>query len=341
MLENLYELEDELTESINISLDDQTINKAKCSLIAYNCHIKEDGSETDVIYNPKKNPDKAVDINFEYPDDNLNIEIFLDTNSKEWDSDINNGKGKLSPEQMEIFFESNFYSKLHKKLSGMWPTSDRLFGELIEAITNKKYKIDCGNEIVDEDFKFRTHNVKKGKAREKNAAGEQIRTNSGRLIEKFNDMGVQPGKNEAYYSWPGKKKDIYKWSRWADWEKQKPVMRCRFQYKGEVIGVSIGPLKDNDENRGFRAFNLSLRPLLQYLTPGETEDILKLSLVKRFLKESIRRISNILKIPDEEILKNMNNPDKCSLEQIRKTKHVIRNDLEAAKNLRADTFIYT
>ena len=52
-------------------------------------------------------------------------------------------------------------------------------------------------------------------------------------------------------------------------------------------------------------------------------------------------ISNILKIPDEEILKNMNNPDKCSLEQIRKTKHVIRNDLEAAKNLRADTFIYT
>ena len=79
MLEKLYEIEDELTESINIRLNDETIDKAKCSLIAYNCHIKEDGSETDVIYNPKKNPDKAVDINFEYPDDNLNIEIFLDT----------------------------------------------------------------------------------------------------------------------------------------------------------------------------------------------------------------------------------------------------------------------
>ena len=42
LLENLYEIEDELTESINIKLNDETIDKAKCSLIAYNCHVKEE-----------------------------------------------------------------------------------------------------------------------------------------------------------------------------------------------------------------------------------------------------------------------------------------------------------
>lgn len=86
---------EDITESININLDDSTINKAICHLIAYNVHVdKDDDTEA---YNPKKNPDKAIDILLEYPENNITVEIYLDTPSMEWDSLIN-GKTKLSPE---------------------------------------------------------------------------------------------------------------------------------------------------------------------------------------------------------------------------------------------------
>ena len=49
----------------------------------------------------------------------------------------------------------------------------------------------------------------------------------------------------------------------------------------------------------------------------------------------------ILEIPDEEIFKKINKPDKCTIDDIRKTKSVIRNTLKAVREPRANTFIYT
>lgn len=337
----------ESLESVNVKIDDDFINNSNCKLIAYNIHVSEDDNVE--AYNPKKNPYKAISIFFN-TDENTKINIFLDTKTKEWDSDINDNQGKLSPEQMEVFFKTDFYKKLCEKLYTVWPETDPLFSELLNALKVKKFRIDynLNQEKVNEgSYKFKTHNVKVGKAREKNAAGKQIRTNSGRLIVNFSDMSVNLGEEEAYYSWPGKlrKGDQHKWSRWADWNKQRPLIRYRFGYSigqnKDVIGLSLSPFMEDDKNRGFKSYNLSLRPILQYLTPQETEDILHLSVVRKFLKTALQRMITILDVPDEDILKNLNNPEKCTIDDIRKTKHVIKNSIKAIRDLRADTFVYT
>jgi hypothetical protein len=88
----------DITESIHFDITDDKITNDNCKLIAYNIHVDE--NDDVVAYNPKKNPDKAIDIVLNYPEHDMEIEIFLDTKSKEWDSLINNTT-KLSPEQME------------------------------------------------------------------------------------------------------------------------------------------------------------------------------------------------------------------------------------------------
>lgn len=336
----------DITESIHFDITDDKITNDNCKLIAYNVHVDE--SDDVEAYNPKNNPEKAIDIFLDYPEHNLKIEIFLDTESREWDSYIN-GQTKLSPEQMNQFFKTNFFNRLKNRLNEIWTKDDDFFGNLLEALNNKKYKIDWdiqGDLTTEDAYQFKQHNIKKGKAREKNAAGEQIRTNSGRLIINFQDLNVKKGQHEEYYSWPGHKPDDkFRWSRWKEWEKQKPLMRCRFAYgigvNNDIIGLSLSPFEEDDSNRGFIAYNLSLKPILQYLTPQETQDILNLSIIRRFVKESVRRISEVLDIPDEEIYRNINNPEKITIGDIRKTKQVLKNTLKAAKESRVNNFIYT
>ena len=43
---------------------------------------------------------------------------------------------------------------------------------------------------------------------------------------------------------------------------------------------------------------------------------------------------------DEEIFNKIGSPDRCSIEDIRKTKHVVKNTMKAIRERRADTFIY-
>lgn len=85
----------DITESIHFDVNDENIDRSNCSLIAYNIHVDEDDNIES--YNPKKNPDKAIDILLEYPEMNLKIEIYLNTLTKEWDSLIND-EFRLSPE---------------------------------------------------------------------------------------------------------------------------------------------------------------------------------------------------------------------------------------------------
>lgn len=261
---------EDITESININLDDSTIGKAICHLIAYNVHVDE--NDDTEAYNPKKNPDKAIDILLEYPENNITVEIYLDTPSMEWDSLIN-GKTKLSPEQMERFFKTNFYKSICDRLSQVWPTSDEFFSKLLDATKNKKYMIDCfdGGDNIEEDSNvFRKGNIDKDKSREKNAAGKEIRTRSGRKIITPSNFDVRRDENEAYFAWPKKGKE-FKYSQWADWTHIKPVARIRFKMGQFVYGISFSPIEHDDENRGAKAYNLTLLPHLQYLTPEETQ----------------------------------------------------------------------
>ena len=335
----------DITESIHLDVTDDIINRSNCHLIAYNVHVNEDDDSE--AYNPKKNPDKAVDIEMEYPEKNLKIEIFLDTPSLEWDSFIN-GKNKLSPEQMEQFFKTKFYHRLYDKLVKIWPSSDKLFGNLLESIKNKKYSIDgtSGKEKIDEESgknDFGTGKVDPNKSREKNAAGKQIRSRSGRLYIQPSDFSVKHDENEAYFCWPEKGKE-FKWSQWADWKKIKPLCRMRWSMgttNPHVYGLSLSPLEKVDEHRGFRAYDLTAQPILQYLTPEETDMIMDLTIVKKFLKHIASRINRFLDIPDEEVFNKINRPDKCTIDDIRKTKRVIKNAMDVIRNRRADTYIYT
>jgi hypothetical protein len=69
--------------------------------------------------------------------------------------------------------------------------------------------------------------------------------------------------------------------------------------------------------------------------------IMDLTIVKKFLKHITVRITRFLDIPDEEIFRKINRPDKCTLDDIRKTKRAIKNSLDAIRNRRADNYIYT
>jgi len=299
---------------------------------AYNAHVfSEDGQ----AYNPKNNPDKAIDINFEFEDGNK-VEIYLDTDSREWDSRVN-GTGKLSPDQMGQYFKTDFSRRVDNRISEIWPESDPYFSELLEAVKRKKINLDpCG--MMTEDGEFRKGNIDINRSRGKNAAGEQIYTNSGRKIVSFSDFGVKHTEDEAYFCWPEKGKE-FKWSQWADWEKVKLLCRCRFQHNEYLYGLSLSMFEDDDENRGFRAYNLDLEPKLQYLTPGEASQIMELSLVQKFLKNCIKRLNRFVGMSDQEILQRIDNP-RCQLGNIRKTKHIIKNTMKAIRERRHDTYIY-
>jgi len=106
-------LDEEQTKYSDLTLTDEKLDTANCHIIAYNTHIMEgDGDEG--VYNPKNNPDKAVDVVFEFEDGNK-VEIFLDPETKEWDSLVNSD-GKLTPDQMGQYFSTGFSHKVDDRL---------------------------------------------------------------------------------------------------------------------------------------------------------------------------------------------------------------------------------
>ena len=99
--------------------------------------------------------------------------------------------------------------------------------------------------------------------------------------------------------------------------------------------------EENNENRGFRSYNLDLEPKLQYCTPMETQEMMNLSIVRRFLKNCLKRLNRFMSMSDEEIYRKINKPEKCTIDDIRKTKHVVKNTMKAIRERRVDTYIYT
>lgn len=156
----------------------------------------------------------------------------------------------------------------------------------------------------------------------------------------FTDFGVKHNEQEAYFCWPEKGKE-FKWTQWADYKKIHPLIRMRFVHNSYCYGLSISPLTEDNENRGFRSYNLDLEPKLQYCTPIETEQMMDLTIVQKFLRNAYKRLKRFVDMDDEEIFRRINRPDKCEIGDIRKTKHMIRNSMKAIKERRADTYIYT
>ena len=315
------------TESIRLQINDDVLMNARIKAYNVGQTVADPETSKEVPVNPKKFPTKAVDIIF--PVQQLLVEVFFDPVQKKWDSDfIFDGKhGKLSPDQMGEFFNTQFYDKLIQKLGKNWPLSDQFYGELYEGIQNKEMKV-YDEPTIDED------------QNDPSIDGTRDYTPSGRKIVNFSDTNVS-SKDAVFFCWPDEKK-AYKWSSWKDWKKIKPLCRMRFKYNGIPFGISLSTLgTDKDyKNRGFRGYDLDpeLTPT-QWLTKEENESIMKLSLVNKFVKHCVEKIERHLAESPEEIYEKINAPDKITLKEVRKTWQCIHNTLvNVIKTKQIDSF---
>lgn len=168
--------------------------------------------------------------------------------------------------------------------------------------------------------------------------GKRDYSSTGRkIIQHFGDQGVK-GNSGMYYCWPNPKYP-FKWSQWKDWTKIKPLCKMNFIYNGRRYGVSLSLFDENFQNRGFRAFDCDWRPPLGWLTPGEADDLMRLNIVQKFTRQCIKRIKKYLAMKPEEVMEQINNKDKVTIEEIRKTQRVIRHVVDTAlRKHAADTY---
>ena len=322
------------TEALHLDINDDVLSNSK--ILAYNVGqtIKPEGSNKEILVNPKKFPTKAIDIIF--PIQELQIEVFFDTEQKKWDSNINynNQQLKLSPDQFGQFFNSNFYNLLLQKLKKEWPLSDELYGELYNNICNKEMLV-RREPIIDEAHN--DHSMSN-----KDVTGDNIRdySVSGRKIVKFSDMNVST-KNAQFYCWPNEK-NPYRWSQWKDWKKIRPLCRMRFYHNNRLYGLGVSTYGEEKDwkNRGFRSYDLdpSLPPV-QWLTKEENISIMKLNIIDKFVKHCCEKITKYISEDPEEIYKKINSPENITVQEIQKTISCIKGTMNnIIKNKQIESF---
>lgn len=323
-------------EELPLNITDEALGQAK--ILCYNIGQQVvDQKGKDIPVNPKKFPDKAIDIKFIA--DGHQVEVWLDTESKEWMSSVD-GSSRLSLEQFGQFFSTQFYMKLAKKLIECWPMSDELYGGLFLGVANKKVSVTNQPALSEdeENDKKREERLKQKKKDKEKA--ERRYSPSGRKLIKFGDIGVIMS-SAKFFCWPDKKK-LYRWSTWKDWKKIKPICRLRFKHtNGKEYGMSLSCIGEMYEHRGFRGYDLTTQPTLQWLSKDEMQDFIKLSIVQKFISHCAKRIQEALDIDTDEIYEKINNPDKITKVEIEKTKEMVRKTLQyIIKKKQLDDFVW-
>ena len=331
----------DIFECAQIDITDELLEKAKIIAYMYNLQIKNDRKELKP-YMPKFFPEKAIDIVIKLSNKS-NINIFLLTKTGEWDSEFlfNDKKCKLSAEQFGQFFSTDFYRKMLESLSKKWPTTDSMYRGLLKACVHKKMRIGFSEEEFQDNILEvdQPHKNKKLANTDINKDGERDYTSTGRQILHFTDMGVSSNSGE-YYCWPNPKYP-FKWSQWKDWTKIKPLCKMSFKYNSRNYMVSLSLFDENFENRGFRGADTDWTPPLAWLTPGECDEVMQLSIVKKFTKQCIKRIKEYLNMSPEEVYEKINNKDKITVKEIEKTQRVIKHVINSAlKQNKADTYCW-
>ena len=208
----------------------------------------------------------------------------------------------------------------------IWPLSDTFHKELYDGISNKQLWLSYDPNLAEAAEAADDEDPERPKF-----------SASGRKIMNFVDSGVS-SKGAVFYCWPDLNK-VYNWSTWKDWKKIKPLCRIRFKHGNLHYGISISAIKDDYKNRGFRAYDIDTKPSLQWLSKEETHDIMKLSIVDKFIRHCIKKIEDALKLDPEDIYKNINNPEKITVDEIKKTMSVVRKTLnEIIKPKQIDSF---
>ena len=122
--------------------------------------------------------------------------------------------------------------------------------------------------------------------------GKRDYSGSGRRIVNFSDIGAS-SKGAEYYCWPRAGKE-YKWNSWKEWKKQKPFAKMTFKHNGRKYMISISLFDEQFDHRGFRGADTEWKPPFAWLTPEECDKVMKLSIVKKFLKQCIKRVKSFI-----------------------------------------------
>ena len=332
-----------ILECIDIQIDDNLLKDAKIASYMAN-QTMETPSGKVKPYAPKSFPDKAIVIQFQHSD--TPIQIYLDTKTKQWNSCfIQDGHiAKLSIEQLDDFFSTKFYAKLVDSLAKIWPTSDPQYAELYNAVTS----CNSSTTIFEDEMKIGQQQLdevdqpgKKKELANKDVDGDRKRdyAGSGRKIVHFSDMGVN-GKSGEYFCWPRKGKE-YKWNSWKEWKKLKPFAKMYFKHNGRKYMISLSLFDENFDHRGFRGADVDWTPPFAWTTPEECNEIMKLSIVRKFLRQCIKRVKSFIDEKPEDIYKKIDKPERVTVKEIEKTIRVIRHVLRTVfKEQQADDYKY-
>lgn len=328
-------------ECIHLDITDELLSSAKIASYMFNQQF-ENSEGKEKPFTPKAFPGKAVVIVL--PLDGFNIEIYLDSDNLMWDSKfVFNGRfGKLSPEQMQQFFSSGFYLRMIDALSKKWPTSDPTYAKLFNAVCEKRLRVgvipsdeliemeNCG-QLTEIEHHHRVNQPhKRVELANKDTTGDGKRdySGSGRKIVQFSDQGVS-SREAKYFCWPRRGKE-FKWNTWKDWEKITPFCRMEFKHNGREYMISMTRLNvDNLDNRGFRGGDLDWEPPFAWLTPDEVSQVMKLSIVQKFLRQCRKRLKKYLDMTPEEVYEKIDKKERVTLKEIEKTQRVIRANIRS------------
>ena len=327
---------------IDITIDDDMLKDAKIASYMANQQMPTQNGKVKP-YAPKSFPDKAIVIQFQ--NGITSIQIYLDTKKNTWNSNfIQNGHiAKLSPEQFDSFFSTKFYAKLVDKLAKIWPTSDPTYAKLYDAVL----KCICDTSIsknemqIDKQLNEVDQPGKNVHLANKDIDGDKKRdyAGSGRKIVHFSDMGVN-AKSGEYFCWPRKGKE-FKWNSWKDWKKIKPFAKMYFKHNGRKYMISLSLFDENFDHRGFRGADIDWTPPFAWTTPEECDEIMGLSIVRKFLKQCIKKVKSYVDMDPKEIYKKIDKPERVTLKEIEKTIRVIKHVLKIAfKEQQADDYKY-
>lgn len=335
-------MENNILECISIDITDEMLKDAKIAAYMANQTMETQSGKLKP-YAPKSFPDKAVLVKFNYGP--TTIDVFLDTKKKTWNSCfVQDGHiAKLNPEQLDAFFSTKFYAKLVDALSKKWPTTDPQYAELYKAVM----ECPCSTEILEgEEEKCKPLDEVDQPGKRKDLANQDVDKDnkrdyagSGRKIVYFSDMGVS-NKSGEYFCWPRKGKE-FKWNSWKDWKKLKPFAKMYFKHNGRRYMISLSLFDENFDHRGFRGADVDWTPPFAWTTPEECNEIMQLSIVRKFLKQCIKRVKPYIEMSPEEVLEKIDKPERVTLKEIEKTQRVIKHVLKTVfKEQQADDYKY-
>lgn len=331
-----------ILECIQIDIDDDLLKNAKLASYMANQTMPNSSGKMKP-YTPKSFPDKAVVVQFNYG--SIPIQIYFDPKKAEWNSSfvIDNHIAKLSPEQLDGFFSTKFYAKLVDSLSKIWPTKDPTYADLFNGIMSCK----CSTEISEEEMnEYGQLNEVDQPGKRKDLANKDVDKDnkrdyagSGRKIVHFSDMGVS-NKSGEYFCWPRKGKE-FKWNSWKDWKKIKPFAKMYFKHNGRKYMISLSLFDENFDHRGFRGADVDWTPPFAWTTPEECNEIMKLSIVRKFLKQCIKRVKPYLEMTPEEVYDKIDKKERVTVKEIEKTMRVIKHVIKTVfKEEQADDYRY-